>query len=173
SSTSSRIATRAPKAAKPRAIPLPMPAPAPVTTAVRPVRSAWLGSMTLLGGVADEHALARLETVAEAVRKALPPFRVLPRVVGQQLLLDRGVVDDGAGRVEGRAVGLADRDVGAGASRLDAPDAPRRGPRADVDRAAVVEEPDLGGLPELTRLPLALHVHVHAAAERLVDVGRE
>src|SRR6185369_9222060 len=172
SSASSSTATRAPNAASPTAIPLPMPAPAPVTTAVRPVRNALPVSI-LLGRVAHEHALAALEALPELVREARPPFRILARVLVHQLLLGRGVLHDLPGGVERRPVGLPDRDVRLLPARLDAPDAPRRGRRADVDGLAVVVEPDLRGLPELPRLPLALHVDVLRVVERAVDVRRQ
>src|SRR6266566_30816 len=169
--SSSRTATRAPNAARPRAIPFPMPAPAPVTTAVRPVRDALSGPS--LRGVADEDALAALEAVAELVREVRPALGVLARVLVHQALFDGGVVDDLAPGIERQPAGLADRDVRLAAPLLDAPHAPGGGRRADVDRLAVVVEPDLRRLPELARLPLAPDVDVLGLAQRVVEIGRE
>src|SRR5205814_1263078 len=76
-------------------------------------------------------------------------------------------------RVERRSVRLADRDPRLLPSRLDPLHAPRGRWRADVDRLAVVVEPDLRGLPELARLPLALDVDVLALPEHTVEVRRE
>src|SRR5438094_3136020 len=171
--SSSRTATRAPNAARPRAIPFPMPAPAPVTTAVRPVRAACCGSIALLRRVADEHALAALEAVAELVGEVRPARGVLAGVLVHQALLDGGVVDDLAARIERWPVGLADRDARLRAPLLDAPHAPGGGRRADVDRLAVVVEPDLRRLPERARLPLALDVDVFGLAQRALELGRE
>src|SRR5207249_1310024 len=81
------------KAASPRAIPLPMPAPAPVTSATRPVRDAFPGSIALLRRVADEDALAVLEAVAELVREARPALGVLAGVLVHQALLGGRVTD--------------------------------------------------------------------------------
>src|SRR5438046_2821309 len=149
--SSSRTATRAPNAARPRAIPFPMPAPAPVTTAVRPVRDACCGSIALLRRVADEHALAALEAVAELVGEVRPARGVLAGVLVHQALLDGGVVDDLAARIERWPVGLADRDARLRAPLLDAPHAPGGGRRADVDRLAVVVEPARRRLPARRR----------------------
>src|SRR5437762_2771149 len=171
--SSSRTATRAPNAARPRAIPFPMPAPAPVTTAVRPVRDACCGSIALLRRVADEHALAALEAVAELVGEVRPARGVLAGVLVHQALLDGGVVDDLAARNERWPDGLADRDARLRAPLLDAPHAPGGGRRADVDRLAVVVEPDLRRLPERARLPLALDVDVFGLAQRALELGRE
>src|SRR5438876_453261 len=169
--SSSRTATRAPNAARPRAIPFPMPAPAPVTTAVRPPRDACCASIALLRGVADEHALAALEAVAELVREVRPARGVLAGVLVHQALLGGGVVDDLAPRIERWPVGLADRDARLRAPLLDAPHAPRGGRRADVDGLAVVVEPDLRRLPERARLPLALDVDVFGLVQRAVELG--
>src|SRR5213080_1891599 len=171
--SSSRTATRAPKAARPRAIPLPMPAPAPVTSATRPVRAACCGSIALLRRVADEDALAALEAVAELVREVRPALGVLAGVLVHQALLDGGVVDDLAAGLERRPVGLADRDARLRAPVLDASHAPGGGRRADVDGLAVVVEPDLRRLPELARLPLAPDVDVLGLVQRVIDLGRE
>src|SRR6266404_5829692 len=140
--SSSRTATRAPNAARPRAIPFPMPAPAPVTTAVRPPRDARCASIALLRGVADEHALAALEAVAELVREVRPARGVLAGVLVHQALLGGGVVDDLAPRIERWPDGLA-----------------------------VVVEPDLRRLPERARLPLALDVDVFGLVQRAVELG--
>src|SRR5438094_237648 len=163
--------TRAPNAARPRAIPFPMPAPAPVTTAVRPPRDACCASIALLRGVADEHALAALEAVAELVREVRPARGVLAGVLVHQALLGGGVVDDLAPRIERWPVGLADRDARLRAPLLDAPHAPRGGRRADVDGLPVVVEPDLRRLPERARLPLALDVDVFGLVQRAVELG--
>src|SRR5437667_330472 len=156
--SSSRTATRAPKAARPRAIPLPMPAPAPVTSATRPVRDAFPGSIALLRRVADEDALAVLEAVAELVREARPALGVLAGILVHQALLGGRVMDRLAPGLERRPGGLADRDARPGSPPLDAPHAPGGGRRAHVHGLAVVVEPDLRGLPERARFPLAVVV---------------
>src|SRR3989442_7573530 len=170
--SSSRTATRAPNAAKPRAIPFPMPAPAPVTTAVRPVRDACVGSIALLRRVAHEDAFAALEAVAELVREARPALGVLAGVLVHQTLLDGAVVHDLAPGLERRPIGLADRDVRLRAPALDAPHAPGGGRRADVHGLAVVVEPDLRGLPQRARFPLALDVDVLGLVQCAVELGR-
>src|SRR5436309_896411 len=171
--SSSRTASRAPKAASPRAIPLPMPAPAPVTSATRPVRDAFPGSIALLRRVADEDALAVLEAGAELVREARPALGVLAGVLVHQALLGGRVTDHLAPGLERRPVGLADRDARPGSPPLDAPHAPGGGRRAHVHGLAVVVEPDLRGLPERARFPLALDVDVLGLVQRAVELGRE
>src|SRR5437667_9056535 len=171
--SSSRTATPAPKAARPRAIPLPMPAPAPVTSATRPVRDAFPGSIALLRRVADEDALAVLEAVAELVREARPALGVLAGILVHQALLGGRVMDHLAPGLERRPGGLADRDARPGSPPLDAPHAPGGGRRAHVRGLAVVAEPDLRGLPERARFPLALDVDVLGLVQRAVELGRE
>src|SRR4030095_10990138 len=175
SGSRSSTATRAPKRAITRAIPRPMPAPAPVTSAVRPSSEALRGSIAERSArrVGDEHALAAAKALAKALRMARPAFRVLGGEGRHQPRLDRGILDQLAGRLEARPLRRPDRDPRAGTSRLDAFDAPRGRPGADVHRAAVDEEPDLRGLAERATLALGLDVDVARLTERLLQLGGE
>src|SRR5439155_9136657 len=121
---------------------------------------------------ADEDALAALEAIAELVREARPALGVLAGVLVHQALLDGAVVDDLAPRIERRPAALADRDPRPRAPLLDAPHPPGGGRRTDLDRLAVVVEPDLRRLPELARLPLAPDVDVLGLVQRAVELWR-
>src|SRR4029453_2868226 len=118
--------------------PLPIPAPAPVTMAVRPSRRASSGvTRRSLRGVADEHALARLEAGAERMLVGLPAVRVLPREVLHHPALDLCVLHDVGLGDERRAVGLPPRDPCLAALPADPLHAPGGGAGAYVDLAAL------------------------------------
>src|SRR5439155_22096905 len=116
--------------------------------------------------VRDEDSASDLEARAELRLEARSGGVVLAAVGGHEPVLERGVVERPTGGRERGPVRLADRDARLSPPRLDAPHAPGGGRGGDVDGARVVEEPDLRGLPEGARLPLALHVDVLALLER-------
>src|SRR5262245_32618458 len=171
----SSAATRAPKAASASATPFPMPAPAPVTSATRPSSETLSGFMRARSArrVGDEYPVAAAEAVAEVVGVRRPALGILLGVGLHQPLLELGILHERAGGLEAWSLRRAHRDARARPPRLDALDAPGAGPRADIDLATVVEEPDLGWGAELPGFALRLEVHVVGVGQRLLDLRGE
>src|SRR5579862_7698062 len=84
-----------------------------------------------------QHAVAGLESVAKVLFVRRPAIGVFLGISLHHQVLNRRVIDEAAGGGERRTVDAADRDFRAGPAGLDAADAPRRGPRADIDSAIV------------------------------------
>src|SRR5882757_5427713 len=83
----SQIATDAPNAASPSAIPLPMPSPPPVTTATRPVSRMLDGSMATSWRLSDRRAVHGRGGADDALRLEFVDVLVAEVQFGQHLMV--------------------------------------------------------------------------------------
>src|SRR5574340_245078 len=123
----------------------------------------------IFGDVLDQDAPATDQALTELVLELQPALRILLRVGLKEHRVDAGLTRQNAGGQKGRPVRLSYGDLRQVPPRLDAARTPGGGRRSHVDGPVVIQEPNLGRLPETAALSTTGNVDVLAVGQIRLD----